>query len=821
MANFEALGFQSDEQPTQTPPGKFEGMGFVPHGTQPAQKAAAPSAAPMASNGSPESAPVDNTPGAAQSGLEFFGQGLTARYLPHFQAAVSKAIDSAGLMKDVVADKVGMDDLASVDYHLRKQGFKIPDDTYLQIRDANINRMLEEEKAHPELTSKAEVAGNVVGASMLGAGAPIKGATLAARLGQAALAGARGGAIYGAIQNPGDIEGKISPLQLKERVENAGEGMAGGAAVGPVFHGAIEGLQTIPGAAKATAKKVANIVSSIPEETTARYFENPKVINESIPRPELGDKIAEMRDLAKDNLTEAQQKMISAQADYADQKEGAKERFERAQETLREKLKEHSLTDVAGDVLEAGQNLRKQVDSGSKESLKILENHGGQFSVQPIIDDLDKSIERLQIRGVARSPEANAAIDYLVDEQNRLREITKDSGGMISGPEAKLKLQDYGKSGGYGKQSVNARPDQAEAAMQSARETLDGMVKDAVPEYKAKMADVSRQTKLLNQVDEIYGTPKKAIENLNNIDSEVGQELHFPIIKDLEKETGKTISPSVDDYINTQKILKTKSVFRKLMENTPEGRDLALAQAKRMDVDVAKEGVESATQKSGVFKGVSPTVTNQLKKVGTPDGRVIETALRNIDKEHGTNFLEQVQAANDLAQFSKTDTNGSRKTLWGTVTGAAIGGIAHALQLIGGEGILGMAAVGSNVGASSDKYSGAAAKYGINKARNISEAAQKISNLLSRDIGVEGAGAVTAAVSPKINSEKLKGQEKWARDGFQNLMQESGAKEAFEGMEITPKIKKLLIQASYLTPGSRAMKNVMNQIKAQRSGETK
>ena len=180
---------------------------------------------------------------AGQSALEHYGNTMLAGYLPHVQA---------------LAGKLMPDPSGGVDAELEKQGFTVnnaPEPSYIESRDANLKRLELEAKEHPVGSGIGTGIGIVGSGLMLPAGALAKGASLGAKAAQ----GAKIGAAYGAIQNPGDKEGEVDPLQLGDRVKNAGIGAAVGGAV-PV---AIEG-------ASSAAKKVSDYLRTKAAEKAFR-----------------------------------------------------------------------------------------------------------------------------------------------------------------------------------------------------------------------------------------------------------------------------------------------------------------------------------------------------------------------------------------------------------------------------------------------------------------------------------------------------------------------------------------------------------------------
>lgn len=175
-----------------------------------------------------------------QAAIEGFGQGASFGYLPHLQAA------AGALMPDPTS---------GIDAQLETQGFSIdqPADTYLSRRDANIQRQADLQAENPS----AYLGGNIAGAISTGIALPgsgvAKGAGFFSKVGNAAKVGG----LYGLLQNPGDTQGEISPLQIQDRGINALKGAATGAVVGSTVEGLAKGYQAIKAAPEALKKTAA------------------------------------------------------------------------------------------------------------------------------------------------------------------------------------------------------------------------------------------------------------------------------------------------------------------------------------------------------------------------------------------------------------------------------------------------------------------------------------------------------------------------------------------------------------------------------------
>lgn len=221
----------------------------------------------------------------AQATAEGFGQGILGQHLPQVEAAVQGLLPRGG---------------DSVDEELRGRGFTIdqPEDSYVARRDANIARMKKQSEELPGYYYGGQIGGMVASAPIAGAGLGAlglagKGAGLLSTIGK----GAAGGALMGAIQNPGDVEGQVDQLQLGERLKGAGTGaLIGGATTGAA--------QALTGAAR-TVKSVPDFLKGFAEKRAAAATglskgEARKLIKLDTSGKE-GDRIREIGRFATDN----------------------------------------------------------------------------------------------------------------------------------------------------------------------------------------------------------------------------------------------------------------------------------------------------------------------------------------------------------------------------------------------------------------------------------------------------------------------------------------------------------------------------------------
>jgi hypothetical protein len=168
----------------------------------------------------------------AQTALENYGQAMTLGYLPQIQAATEPI--SAKIFNAVTGENVEAD-------------------PYLQARDANIARMEKQSAENPK-SALAGTAAGIIGSAIVAPELPIlKGAGALKNIGRGAIMGAG----YGLAQNPGDVQGEVSPLQVGERLNNAKTGAALGAAVGGAGALIDKGAKALKGSAE-VARETAN-----------------------------------------------------------------------------------------------------------------------------------------------------------------------------------------------------------------------------------------------------------------------------------------------------------------------------------------------------------------------------------------------------------------------------------------------------------------------------------------------------------------------------------------------------------------------------------
>lgn len=220
---------------------------------------------------------------------------------------------------------------------------------------------------------------------------------------------------------------------------------------------------------------------------------------------------------------------------------------------------------------------------------------------------------------------------------------------------------------------------------QAIADTQDSLLTDGVLIGKSQARAHSDLQTIMQQIDGLNEnipetTMKRLIQMLDeNID------WNDPS-KNLTNESLSSVRQFIDMTLKKQ-----NPAYKAKMEATQEVSE-AIALVKK-----AFENRQNPEDFNKFLKGV--------KNLGRKDQHSLANkALDDIQKHTGQNLREDILNAQAKSAFKKDTTNGSRKTLLGTVIGSGVGTAVGPMgSVIGG-------AVGAAVGAGADKYSGLAIK---------------------------------------------------------------------------------------------------------------
>lgn len=462
--------------------------------------------------------------------------------------------------------------------------------------------------------------------------------------------------------------------------------------------------------------------------------------------------------------------------------------------------------------LESGYNADTGFEFDPEEALRVLSSRGDRAG-----DALIKSQEKQLAQKLAENPTIEEISNYFKVSPSRAKELIQ---GLDD-------ITEYDLSAGSFEKGLNK-------SYKAIRRKLDETVKDSVPAYRERMAEVSRDVGLLDDANQSFGRPEIAVSKLGRMNTPRGK-FDLETLMRLEDAVGTpgAISSEAKRFEAAQSFLKDPKRVEELKSSLPEFKQYqdAVRKLAKMRPDWSRNQIEKAlsgskearaldaaqSRLSSLESRIAPfssiTESNSQSKLESfikPKGASIETikALQALEKDSGKKFIQDLDDRAVLDAFSKPYANGSRNTvLWGVV-GAMVGG------LPGGS-------AGAIYGRVVDQYGpkiGKSILDGIIKVRdNPSVKAiqsldipQNIKDEMAREFRLYIQAAESgSALRNKVASGDLKGEDKWAMSGAEKLgLDRTLASE----LMASPKSRKLLIEVSDLKPGSKRFEAIKKQL---------
>lgn len=699
--------------------------------------------------------PVVDSPKAkasvAQTALEGFGKGASFGYLPQLQAGVERLTDAVGAVKDKALETIGLDQLTSIDAQLRKQGFKLPESSYVAVRDANVKRQAQQEKDNPWTAGAANLAGSAVtGIAMTpllpATGGAATGAKLSARIAQGAVQGAKAGAAYGALANPGEVEGEISPLQIANRLDNAEKGAVFGTAFGaavPVTGAMITAVATklkVP--AKEAAKAIRAAAERMGIKPTAAMLGDSEFVQNlesSLHQsPTIGGALVRRETVP---VSKGLQKATGEILDDASQLS----KFEAGEQAKREITEDvarkfQPSKDTFQDLSQYTKDIpstKQSTEAVSRNILKI-----------PEVEVLDLPLAKQVVKALEKQPTA--------DQIKMLRGMVGREAEAAEGAASKAYWEMYGKLTKLEENTIKR------GVIQSARtqpegeriaEDMLGQLRGAKKSYSTeigKVQDVAENARLGK-----VGNPSGFTNKVEAIRSEDVQDKLLNLADNRLNESIKSNFPKafttmrqakLGDLARVSKDAEGEFVTTKLLGNTknytPEAKDTLFQNKAGMLDDV---------------RLVNGSLPDKVGPSGTPQG---------IDY---LNFLNPVNQARDIARYALY------KGLTSDKVQAVVKVLSNSPQL-----------------------------------KAIAESNPKAVNAIVIDLVDRMQGDLP--FKKVAGDKKLKGKEKWAQAGFEKLKAHGAEGLNQEELMKDKKTKELLIQASDLEPGSAQLDVIIKQI---------
>lgn len=585
------------------------------------------------------------------------------------------------------------------------------------------------EQNYPVTSFVGELGGYLVPGTQIGKG--VQAGRAALGLGEAATLGAKAGtlaaegAVFGAATKP---EGEDS---VGQRFKQAVEGAAFGAAMpyaGAVVKAAGRGLKKIP-------KKMLSSMGSVSEENINKFLKDPERYLNAQTREEVVSKISGVLDdidnrvvKGKDSVAKAKEnlrilereikdgnldKQLGLDEALSDAKFRLNERFTQVKDIMKSKPAPINLQTQISDSLE---NLRGKISEGSGKAYRILDeidksSGGGKLDIVDVISNIKNSADDFASEVGSADKAAARRLSQLY---NDILERAPD--GKITLKEVKRILQSLDNETTYS-QNVGDFDSYVNSALKNVRRMFDRKLKTVSPDYANQMKYVQKDVDLLSRASKSFGTPDKAFSKLSNIAGKKGQ-LDRELLDEIGKKTGNDFVSSIDDFVKTQKTLKSPTAMEDIKRGLNEYSDVNRLTGQKAALRRSKKpaAIRERLSKSKQFQELKKSEfelkkAEKLKKkfVGwgsrTAEDKInavmrnkkfVVNQLKELSKLSDDDLVRVVENLKVSEAFTKDATRGSRNVnLWSII------GLATSGTILGGP--VG-AALGAATGAMIDRY---------------------------------------------------------------------------------------------------------------------
>lgn len=443
----------------------------------------------------------------------------------------------------------------------------------------------------------------------------------------------------------------------------------------------------------------------------------------------------------------------------------AKDRLNASQTQLVQGLKTKAPpTALAPEVVESVNRLHEIVSENSSKAFDTLKGVKTKVNGSDLTHAIQSHMDDMMIGGAPPiGGQAEAAFNSLAKLKAQVEQVK----GKLSMTDLKKIIQSLDKDIKW-KGGAGEFLDPASAQKLQIRREIDAYLKKMVPEYEKAMAPLAESTALLGEASKMFGTQVKAVSALGGVAGPKG-EITRGLLRRMGSQTGSNFDEPVGEYVRSQALLKdpkaleamrqahpdfaevqrlesellsrktpnfakdkineavlnspeflaAKQAREKAAQFTPRGREKFLKESLAKSPEVAeleasKGLLSQAEEKLQPFTSLKPrsdgasSAQEKLKALGIGEKEDIKTMFRKLSKLTDVDFEQAMKDRRILDAFDKSDTQGSRRTMLGTVLGFMVGGVA-------GTG------PGAAAGFAADKLGGAVTKKLLDAAIKVSE----------------------------------------------------------------------------------------------------
>lgn len=487
---------------------------------------------------------------------------------------------------------------------------------------------------------------------------------------------------------------------------------------------------------------------------------------------------------------------------------------------------------LSGDIYDSVNRLKSDVQTGSQKALDILDSsdatRNSSTGVNPFVDlspvhsKIDSTISQLRKAG---TDESLAVADKLQTYKTRLEGMAAED-GTIPATDAKKLIQGIDSTTKYSPMA-GAFDDVKNGAFKGIRSALDESTKAAVPAYAEAMKPVAKDADLLSRISG-FGDKQTGAGLLGRINAPTQLESRAALQELGQKYGVDYLSAAQPRNLPEQQILNKAQAAQDALrgDRVAEKMDQSVASSRQKEaLDSAQSQLGAAKERLAPFKSLAPNAAGQttaqqkLLQLGKGKNIELDGMFHELGKLTDTDFVQAMKDNRVKAAFEKGATNGSRNTAMGAMIGYAVDGV-------------GGGAVGASAGRIADQWGPAITKRVLDGVIKVSksptvETIRSLNipdpikqNMLMGIKNIAGAGnqvarGQSAARSVADNYSRSNqdrtpsGEDRWAANGAQAL---SLRDEDAQTLMQSPQGKRLLIQASDLRPGSKAMKAIQDQI---------
>lgn len=683
---------------------------------------------------------------------------------------------------------------------------------YVERRDKAAQRMQEYKKDNPTAFATGEI-GGAVASSVVPAGIASKAVGGLGKVQKLSTAGqniakaAGSGAAIGALQNPGDVEGELNPLQLFDRSINA----AIGAATGAATQGVVEGGAAILNSGKALIKKGAEVV----KENLPKLKPNAPEIIEAARRQ--GVKITPSMILEGDKFTALEASLAKSPSLF----NRVGKRVSEAKQAVENKV-DDVLEESSGlSAFETGDKVKKSIQQTFNDKVKPLSDKFEEIaSHTKNIGVSDKGVKRVA-QNIGKLDEVQLTQGTGLGVANKAEQYTKMLGNVKTVDQLKkvgtMLNQELEAAQGPERQVLGAILDKVRrlegrnverAALEVARTKPEGrkLAEGLLSDLKSARTGWRETSNAAKELADQVGVRAKNVRGLNQALDDMRPE-------DITKRFFNTGDESLLTFMQ-QKFPKEFDDLRRFKLSEIQGKSKSIASGDSMPGTFIKQINSLSPQVRKMVLGSDKKIT---------DAKDVETLYQAMNQYRSFNPSGTGQANSFTDYFINTLKDVPRAAMLNGMANDTIRNnlnrAVNAASKI--KDVTPTEKIGSLAGRAVSAGSDFAENPALRDPRLIEFVSQNPQML--EQVQDPNLKRMIQDRMPQAEPKKYKGESAWISNGYKNLLENDTTgllqnEAVVQDLMNSKDGAELLMFASEVKPGSRAMESIMNKIKQKYQG---